>query len=85
MELIAATTTSGLKRSGTFTKETSTNGTNTAEEQLDMLQMSADLLHYDLDDTLKDTLELAIAAMDDSSSEESVEETLILTNASPIR
>ena len=85
MELMAATTTSGLKRSGTFTKETSTNGTNTAEEQLDMLQMSADLLHYDLDDTLKDTMELAIAAMDDSSSEESVEETLILTDASPIR
>ena len=85
MELMAATTTSGLKRSGTFTKETSTNGTNTAEEQLDMLQMSADLLHYDLDDTLKDTLELEIAAMDDSSSEESVEETLILIDASPIR
>ena len=85
MELMAATTTSGLKRSGTFTKETSTNRTNTAEEQLDMLQMSADLLHYDLDDTLKDTLELAIAPMDDSSSEESVKETLILTDASPIR
>ena len=84
VELMAATATSGLKRSGTFTKETSTNGTNTAEEQLDMLQMSADLLHYDLDDTLKDTLELE-ATLDNSNSEESVEETLILTDGSPIR
>jgi hypothetical protein len=86
MEMMAGTT-SGLKRSGTFTKETPNNnyGTNTAEEQPDMLQMSADLLHYDLDDTLKDTLELEPAALDDSSSEESVEETLILTDGSPIR
>ncbi len=86
VEMMAGTT-SGLKRSGTFTKETSNNnyGTNTTEEQLDMLQMSADLLDYDLDDTLKDTLELEPAALDDSSSEESVEETLILTDGSPIR
>ena len=81
VELMAAT--SGLKRSGTFTKE-KPNGTSTTEEQLDMLQMSADLLHYDLDDTHKDTLELE-AALDDSSSEESVEETLVLTDGSPIR
>ena len=81
VELMASV--SGLKRSGTFTKE-KPNGTTTTEEQLDMLQMSADLLHYDLDDTLKDTLELE-AALDDSSSEESVEETLVLTDGSPFR
>ena len=78
VELVA---TSGLKRSGTFTKE-KPNGT--AEEQLDMLQMSAALLQYDLDDTLKDTLELE-AALDDSSSEESVEETLVLTTDNPVK
>ena len=75
---------SGMKRSGTFTKE-KPNGT-AEEQQLDMLQMSADLLKYDFDDTLKDTLELAIeAALDDSSSEESVDETLVLTNDNPIK
>ena len=84
VELLMATGTSGLKRSGTFTKEKPNGTSGTAEEQLDILQMSADLLHYDLDDTLKDTLELEVA-LGDSSSEESVEETLILTDGSPIR
>ena len=73
-------TTSGLKRSGTFTKE-KPNGAG--EEQLDMLQMSANLLHYNLDDTLKDTLEVEASINDPSSSEESVEETLVLTDGSP--